>query len=131
MPSGTFWNLVASIVFASALLPVHPTQTSLPKDVGKRNNMFTDNGNNSNLLSAMPDLSIAVDGNNQYRPMVVYSPVAEYRLIAMRSTMNLNGVDIVVRWKYTFGNIHPFELQPGCGANAKLMLRRKDVTTAN
>ena len=65
------WNPVASIVFASALLPVHPTQTSLPKDAGNNNNSFTHNGNNSNLLNAISDFSIAVDGNNQYRPMVV------------------------------------------------------------
>ena len=45
--------------------------------------------------------------------MVVYNPAAEYRLI-------------VVYWKDTFGNIHPFELQPSCSANVKLMFRRKD-----
>ena len=54
------WNPVASIVFASALLPVHPTQTSLPKDVGDNNNNLTDSGNNSNLLNAISDFSIAV-----------------------------------------------------------------------
>ncbi|MFM7986978.1 MAG: phage major capsid domain-containing protein, partial [Candidatus Fonsibacter sp.] len=42
--------------------------------------------------------------------------------------MNLNRVDIVVYWKDTFGNIHPFELHPGCSANVKLMFRRKDLT---
>ena len=65
------WNPVASIVFASALLPVHPTQTSLPKDVGDNNNKLTDSRNNSNFLKAISDFSIDVDGNNQYRPMVV------------------------------------------------------------
>ena len=125
------WNPVASIVFASALLPVHPTQTSLPKDAGNNNNSFTHNGNNSNLLNAISDFSIAVDGNNQYRPMVVYNPAAEYRLIDMHSCMNLNRVDIVVYWKDTFGNIHPFELHPGCAANVKLMFRRKDFNTTN
>ena len=47
------WNPVASIVFASALLPVNPTQTSMPKDVSNINNNFTDSGNNSNLLSTI------------------------------------------------------------------------------
>ena len=89
-------NPVASLVFAPSLLPVHSTQTSLPKDVGDTDNNFTDIGNNSKLLNAISDFSIAVDGNNQYRPMAVYNPAAEYRLIDMHSSMNLNMVDIVV-----------------------------------
>ena len=65
------WNPVASIICASSLLPSHSTQTSLPKNVGDINNNFTEIGNNSNLLNAISDFSIAVDGHNQYRPMVV------------------------------------------------------------
>ena len=34
------WNLVASIIFASSLLPIQATQTSLPKDVGNNNTNF-------------------------------------------------------------------------------------------
>ena len=124
------WSPVASIIFATALLPVMATQTSLPKDLGRDNNINS-YGNNSNLLSAISDFSIAVDSNNQYRPMVVYNPGAEYRLIDMHSCMNLNKVDIIVYWKDTFGNIHPFELQPGCSANVKLMFRRKDFNTTS
>ena len=68
-----------------------------------------------------------MDGNNQYRPMVVYNPAAEYRLIDMHSSMNLNRIDIIVYWKDTFGNIHPFELHPGCATNVKLLFRRKTL----
>ena len=125
------WNPVASIVFASSLLPIQATQTSLPKDVGNSNNNFTGSGNNSNLLSAITDFTIAVDGNNQYRPMIVYNPAAEYRLIDMCSSMNMNRIDIIVYWKDTFGNIHPFELHPGCSANVKILFRRKDFNTNN
>ena len=99
----------------------------MPKDVGNSNNNFTGSGNNS----AITDFTIAVYGNNQYRTMVVYNPAAEYRLIDMHSSMNLNRVYIVVCWKGTFGNIHPFELHPGCCANLKLMFRRKDSNTAS
>jgi hypothetical protein len=124
------WSPVASIIFATALLPVMATQTSLPKDLGRDNNINS-YGNNSNLLSAISDFSIAVDSTNQYRPMVVYNPGAEYRLIDMHSSMNLHKVDLVVYWKDTFGNIHPFELRPGCAANVKLMFRRKDFNTTS
>jgi len=125
------WNPIASIIFASSLLPIQATQTSLPKDVGNSNNNFTGNGNNSNLLSAITDFTIAVDGNNQYRPMIVYNPAAEYRLIDMHSAMNLNKIDIIVYWKDTFGNIHPFELRPGCSANVKILFKRKGFNTDN
>jgi hypothetical protein len=102
----------------------------LPKNLG-----FNDNerstGKNSNLLSSISDFSIAVDGNNQYRPMLVYNPGQEYRLIDMHSSMNLHKVDIVVYWKDTFGNIHPFELRPGCAANAKVLFRRTDFNASS
>ena len=122
------WNPVASIIFATALLPVVPTQTSLPNNLGLNDNERS-TGNNSNLLSSISDFSIAVDGNNQYRPMLVYNPGAEYRLIDMHKSMNLHKVDLVVYWKDTFGNTHPFELRPGCAANVKLMFRSKDFNT--
>jgi hypothetical protein len=123
------WNPVASILFTSALLPIKTTQTSLPRNIGSREDAFANVGNNSNLISAISDFSIAVDGNNQYRPMVVYNPSAEYRLIDMNSCMNLNRVDIIVYWKDKFGNMHPFELNPGNAASVKIMFRRKDFNT--
>ncbi len=49
----------------------------------------------------------------------------------MRSSMNLNRIDLIVYWKDTFGNIHPFELRPGCSANVKILFRRKDFNTNN
>ena len=123
------WNPVSAIIFASSLLPIKTTQTSLPRSIGSNENAFSSVGNNSNMLSAISDFAIAVDGNNQYRPMVIYNPSPEYRLIDMNSYMNLNRVDIIVYWKDTFGNIHPFELSPGNSASVKLMFRRKDFNT--
>lgn len=118
------WNPVASIVFASSLLPIIPTQTSVPKDVGSSN--LLSGGNNSNLLPILSDFAIAVDSTNQYRPMVEYTPQAEYRLIEMNSTTNLSRIDIIVYWKDRAGGLHPFQLQPGCAASVKIMFRRKD-----
>ena len=131
MTSIALWNPVASIVFASSLLPIIPTQTSAPKDIGNQSNNLTSGGNNSNLLPILSDFSIAVDSNNQYRPMVEYNPGAEYRLIDMNSTTNLNRLDIIVYWKDRFGGLHPFQLQPGCAASVKLMFRRKDFSVVS
>jgi hypothetical protein len=126
MTSIALWNPVASIVFASSLLPIVPTQTSAPKDIGSKSYSLVSGGNNSNLLPVLSDFSIAVDGSNQYRPMVEYNPGAEYRLIDMNSTTNLNRIDIIVYWKDRSGGLHPFQLQPGCAASVKIMFRRKD-----
>jgi len=126
MSSIALWNPVASIVFASSLLPIIPTQTSVPRDIGGENNHLVSSGNNSNLLPILSDFSIAVGPNNQYRPCVEYAPGAEYRLLDMNSTANLNRVDIIVYWKDRSGGMHPLELQPGCAASVKLMFRRKD-----
>ena len=94
--SMALWSPVASIVFASTMLPVLPTQTSPPKNLGTNSNFLTGGGNNSNLTNILSDFSIAIDMNNQYRPAVEYNPGAEYRLLDMNSGMNLNRVDIVV-----------------------------------
>ena len=126
MTSIALWNPVASIVFASSLLPIVPTQTSAPKDIGGKSYSLVSGGNNSNLLPVLSDFSIAVDGSSQYRPMVEYNPGAEYRLIDMNSTVNLNRIDIIVYWKDRSGGLHPFQLQPGCAASVKIMFRRKD-----
>ena len=124
------WNPIASIVFSSSILPIQSTKTYLPKEVGNSDTNFSGNGNNSNFLNIITDFSIAVDGGNQYRPMLVYNPTAEYRLIDMHSSMNLNKIDIIVYWKDTFGKLHPFELHPGCAANVKILFRRKDFNTS-
>ena len=128
MTSIALWNPVASIVFASSLLPIISTQTSAPRNIGTQVNYLVSGGNNSNLLPILSDFAIAVDANNQYRPMVEYSPGAEYRLIDMHSTTNLSRLDIIVYWKDRFGGLHPFELQPGCAASVKLMFRRRDFS---
>ena len=128
MTSIALWNPVASIVFASSLLPIISTQTSAPRNIGTQINYLVSGGNNSNLLPILSDFAIAVDANNQYRPMVEYNPGAEYRLIDMNSTTNLSRLDIIVYWKDRFGGLHPFELQPGCAASVKLMFRRRDFS---
>ena len=99
--------------------------------MGNGNTNFASTGNNSNLLQSITDVSIAVNGNNRYRPMLVDNPAAEYRLIDMHSSMNMKRIDIIVYWKDTFGKNHPFELHPGCAANVELLVRRTDFNTVS
>ena len=130
MTSVALWNPVASIVFASSMLPIIPTQTSVPKNLGSQSANLISGGNKSNLLPILSDFAIAVDATNQNRPTVEYNPGAEYRLIDMNSTTNLNRIDIIVYWKDRWGGIYPFQLQPGCAASVEIMFRRKDFSVA-
>jgi len=130
MTSIALWNPVASIVFASSMPPIIPTQTSVPKNLGSQSANLVSGGNNSNLLPILSDFAIAVGAANQYRPTVEYNPGAEYRLIDMNSTTNLNRIDILVYWRNRRCGIYPFQLQPGCAASAKIMFRRTDFSVA-
>ncbi|MFM7984672.1 MAG: hypothetical protein ACKPKO_35645, partial [Candidatus Fonsibacter sp.] len=56
------------------------------KDFGSSNNSFTGIGNNSNLLPTITDFTIAVDGNNQFIPMIVYNP--KNRVSPVRYALN-------------------------------------------
>ena len=120
------WNPIASIVFCSSMIPVVPTNTSPAKtysDVWSTNLIST--GNNSNLTNIITDFEIPISETNQYRPVIFYSPTAEYRLVDMHSTLNLNRVDITVFWKTHFGEFIPLRLPAGCSAHIKIMFRHR------
>ena len=126
MSSMAIWNPIASIVFCTGMLPIVSTNTSPPLTYGDTtNNNLTSNGNNSNLTNIISDFEIPVSETNQYRPVIVYNPSTEYRLIDMHSALNLNRIDISVFWKTHFGEYIPLRLQPGCAAHIKLMFRHK------
>jgi hypothetical protein len=128
--SVSLWNPVASIVFCSSMLPIYPAQTSTPTVMSNQSNNLSSTGDNANLTNILSDFEIAIEGANQYRPMILYAPTSEYRLIDMFSGSNLNRINIQVFWKDQFGNLNPFFLDPGCAAHLKLMFRRKDFYVA-
>ena len=126
MSSMAIWNPIASIVFCTGMLPIISTNTSVPITYGETSsNNLASNGNNSNLTNIVSDFEIAVSDTNQYRPVIVYNPSAEYRLMDMNSSMNLNKIDISVFWKTQYGDYIPLRLQPGCAAHIKIMFRHK------
>jgi hypothetical protein len=124
------WNPVASLVFCSSMLPISPTQTSTPTVISNQSDNLTSSGDNSNLANQLSDFELAIQDANQYRPIILYAPASEYRLIDMFSGSNLNRINIQVFWKDQFGNLNPFLLDPGCAAHIKLMFRRKDFYIA-
>ena len=120
------WNPIASIVFCTGMLPIISTNTSLPISYGGTAiDNLASNGNNSNLTNIISDFEIAVTETNQYRPIIVYNPSSEYRLMDMHSSLNLNRIDTSVFWKTQYGDSIPLRLQPGCAAHIKLMFRHK------
>ena len=122
--SVSLWNPISSIVFTSSLLPIVPTQTSKAKVYDSlTNNLATDGP--PNIASIIADFEIVIDKDNQYRPDICYSPAAEYRLIDMYSSYNVNKIDISVFWKDKFGNLNPIYLNSGCSANVTLLFRKK------
>jgi len=126
MSTLAIWNPIASVVFCTGMLPVVSTNTSPPLTYDDTTNSnLTSSGNNSNLSNIISDFEIPVSNNNQYRPIIVYNPSAEYRLIDMNSQLNLNKIDISVFWKTHYGEFIPLRLQPGCAAHIKLLFRHK------
>jgi hypothetical protein len=122
----SIWNPIASLVFCSSMLPIHPTQTSKPSIISNESNELFSSGNNCNLTNILSDFEVAIQDTNSYRPFILYAPQSEYRLIDMYSNSNLNRINIAVFWKDHFGNLNPFYLDAGCAAHMKLMFRRKD-----
>jgi hypothetical protein len=118
------WNPVASIVFTSTTLPIHPTLTSPPQVYNSSSNGMQ-GGGSTNLTNILSDFEIAISNTNQYRPEIAYAPPGEYRLIDMYSNSNLNKIDLNVYWKDRYGNLKPLRLQPGCSASVKLLFRHK------
>ena len=120
------WNPIASVVSCTGMLPIISTNTSVPVTYGDTaTDSLASNGNNSNLTNIVSDFEIPVSDTNQYRPVIVYNPSAEYRLMDMDSSLNLNKIDISVFWKTQCGDYIPLRLQPGCAAHNKIMFRHK------
>jgi hypothetical protein len=65
------WNPVASLVFCSSMLPILPTQTSKATVISNQQDNLTSNGNNNNLSNVLSDFEIAIEGSNQYRPIIL------------------------------------------------------------
>jgi hypothetical protein len=121
-------NPIQSLVFTTAMLPVIPSLTSVPKVFNAPSGLFNV-GNNSNLTPVLTDFQVPISATNTYRPSVEYTPSSEYRLADLYGTSPLSALEMSVFWKDVYGGLHPFFLGAGCSANIKIMFRRKDFNT--
>ena len=75
--SVAIWNLVASIVFTTSVLPIIPSQTSTPRIYSSSSNLVS--SGEPNIASILSDFEISITPQNQYRPDITYIPPGEYR----------------------------------------------------
>ena len=117
-------NPIASVVFTSTTLPIHPTLSSAPKIYNSVGSGLQGAGS-TNLTNIPSDFEFPISSTNQYRPEINYVPQGEYRLIDMYTNRNLSKIDLNVYWRDRYGNLKPMRLLPGCSASVKILFRHK------
>ena len=122
-------NPICSLAFVTNMIPIHSTNISAAKDLNSNTNNGLDGTNN--ILNIISDFQVAITSDNQYRGEVIYAPSAEYRLLDLHQSFNLNRIDILCFWKTHFGEFIPIRLSPGNAAHLKIMFLRRDYSGLN
>ena len=114
-------NPIRNVYFTTNTLPIVPTLVSPPKILGDTNiSVSSVSGDLSNIIA---DYSIPVSAQNNYNGEIIYAPSAEYRLLSMNSSTNLNRIDIQAFWESKTGLSYPIYMPPGTCSNIKLLFR--------
>ncbi len=127
------WNPVSSIIFTSSLLPIKISMSSVPAVYNSNSfdQTYAQNGNNSQVTNMLSDIQVGLVSGNEYKPSVLYVPASEYRLIDMLGSNPINQASFGVSFKTKFGVVIPFKLGAQCGANIKILFRRKRYNLGN
>jgi len=120
--SVALWTPVLSIVFCSNTLPIVPNQISAPL-IFVNGTKYQNGGNNSDVAQIITDF---VSDTGIYKPNIVYTPSAQYRLIELTGNRPIYTLDISVFWKDRFGQLNPFQLASGCSSTIKFLFTKKD-----
>jgi hypothetical protein len=113
------WTPITSVVFTSNTLPIVPNQVSAPL-IFYNGSVFNTGGNNSNIAQVITDF-IA----DTYKPQIIYTPSAQYRLVNLVGNTPLYNLDIGVFYKNRTGELIPFRLPSGGTATVKILFTRK------
>jgi hypothetical protein len=116
------WTPVSSIVFTSNTLPIVSNQLSAPMIYSEGGNILSLSGNNSNFAQIITDLET---NDNCYKPNLIYTPSAEYRIISMTGNSPLSNIDVSVFWKSRLGVLHPLLLMSGSSTTLKFLFTKK------
>lgn len=116
---------VARIVFLASLIPVLPSNIGVPKIFSNSVASGSFTQQNNNISNEITDLIVNLVRGDEYLPNVIYEPTAEYRLLDLQGNIPSSQIQIQVQWVDIYGYYHDFYLQNGCGANLKIMFRKK------
>lgn len=127
------WSPIQSIVFSTTLLPVVPSLTTaqLPFNVFNGSNGSQSTGNNSQISNMLSDIQVGLVSGSEYAPTILYVPSSEFRLIDMNGTTGIRSASFSVAWKTKYNQVIPFRLGAQCGANLKILFRRKRMYLGN
>ena len=129
------WSPISSLIFSTSLLPVQMSLTTTPNVFG--NNIYDKTfvggsiGNNSQITTMISDIQVPLTTGSEYKPTVLYAPGAEYRLIDLLGNTPINQASFSIAYKTKFGDVIPFSLGSLCGANLKILFRRKRFNLGN
>jgi hypothetical protein len=115
------WSPISSIIFASTILPINPTNVSTPL-IQKNGMTIPGFGANNSTINVISDISV---NQQSYKPNILYNPTAEYRFIDLMSSGEISNVNILVFWKGTNGEFFPLQLSSGGSASIKLLFQKK------
>lgn len=118
---------VSSIVFTSNTLPIHPSQVSTPL-VFNNNQQIALGGNNADIANIITDL---VTDSGNYRPNLVYTPSAEFRLITLNGNRPLFNLDLQIFYRVKTGQLVPFRLASGQSVTIKIAFLKKSSRKAS
>jgi hypothetical protein len=121
-----------SIQFTSNLLPNLPSYVTaqLPYNDIQSNGLVS-GGNNSQITDMITDIQVGLVSGSEYKPSVLYVPKGQYRLIDLQGNQPILNVDFKVSWKTKYGQVVAFRLGAQCGANLKILFRRKRFDLLN
>jgi hypothetical protein len=127
------WNPISSLVFTSGLLPITLSFTSVPtvSNSSRFDETYTNSGNNAQISNMLSDIQVGLVSGSEYKPSVLYVPAGEYRLIDMNGNSPIFQASFSIAWKTKFGQVIAFKLGAQCGANMKILFRRKRFNLGN
>jgi hypothetical protein len=122
--TSTIANLspILAIVFTSNTMPITPNQVSTPL-VLNNNQQLGFGGNNADFANIITDL---VSETGAYRPSLVYTPQAQYRLVTLNGNRPLYNLDIQIFYRLRSGSLVPFRLASGGSVTLKVAFLKKD-----
>jgi hypothetical protein len=117
------WSAITAIVFTSNTLPIQSNQVSTPV-VYDDAETITFGGNNANIANIITDM---VSDTGQYRPNIVYTPRAEYRLVTLYGNRPLSNVDLSIFYRTKTGELIPYRINSGEAVTLKLAFLKKSA----